>query len=94
MWAVFQTASAASTTPIPFISAIFWSISGILSGVLGKVPYFDLGGRYGLSVSVKILSIESAEIVLFAFLLPDQVLVPPTEKYIPVFSSSVAIYVE
>ena len=67
---------------------MFKAISGMLSGVLGKVPYFDLGGRYGLSVSVRIFSAGRADIVRFAFLLPDQVLVQPNEKYNPSFSNS------
>ena len=66
----------------------------MLSGVLGKTPYLDIGGRYGLSVSVIIFSNGRAEIVRFAFFEPDQVLEPPNEKYRPDFSSSTAISVE
>ena len=62
---------------------MFKAISGMLSGVLGKVPYFDLGGRYGLSVSVRIFSAGRADIVRFAFLLPDQVRITVQKRAVP-----------
>ena len=87
---MFHTQSARLSKDIPLISAIFSAISGMLSGVFGKVPYLDAGGKYGLSVSVISLSADKTLITLFAFLLPDQVLVPPNEKYSPDFSNSEA----
>jgi len=85
-----HTVFAIFSAVTPLISAIFCRISGMLSGVLGNVPALDFGGRYGLSVSVKSLSSPSDAIALLAFLLPEYVLVPPKEKYAPIFSSSAA----
>ena len=79
-----RSAHSASVTPCK--AAKLLEISGMLSGVLGNCPIRDTGGIYGLSVSVKSLSSPSDAIALLAFLLPEYVLVPPKEKYAPIFS--------